>query len=357
MSSQFDFNFSRYKKVPKIGLINLGDTSYLNAVLQCFRNIYNMANYFLDPNILIAINLNINQNPLSFIIGKVCTHLYPYPEKDEKGAYNTENIFKILKEISNFNNYKKKPPNDFLIYLLDRIHKELNKAKSLISNINKDNNQTNQRERIIKEVISNIQNSNNSIISNYFNWFNLKEYHCTQCKNIKYELKSFNTYDLNISKYYKNNHKNDITISECLQFISQINTERLCFECKILTKFIIIDRIYSSPNIFVFILDRGNMDNELIKIPFTIEEKINLNNYIEEIKAPKEYELIGIVSISLREIKYIAFCKSPIDHKWYLYNDIEVHPVSLDFVLKSHNNLHFYTPCILFYESIKNKIN
>ena len=213
-----------------------------------------------------------------------------------------------------------------------------------------------EREEIIKEGITNFHNSNNSIISKYFNWFNLKEYHCTQCKNIKYDLKSFNTYDLNISNYYKNNQNNKIIISDCLKFISETNTERVCFNCKTKVKFRIIDRIYSSPKIFIFILDRGNMDNELIKIPFIIEEKINLNDFIEDINFPKEYELFGVVSISLREIKYIAFSKSPIDQKWYLYNDTEFHPVSLDFVIKSHNNFHFYTPCILFYESIKNEL-
>ena len=57
----------------------------------------------------------------------------------------------------------------------------------------------------------------------------------------------------------------------------------------------------------------------------------------------------------MREKKYVAFSKSSIDKKWYLYNDSEVQPVIFKFILESHNHcFNFYTPCILFYELVKN---
>ena len=89
----------------------------------------------------------------------------------------------------------------------------------------------------------------------------------------------------------------------------------------------------------------------MIKIPFILEEEIELSNFIKEASSPKEYKLIGIVSISLRERKYIAFSKSPVDKNWYLYDDSKAFKVNIDFVLQSHNNLNFYCPYILFYES------
>ena len=112
----------------------------------------------------------------------------------------------------------------------------------------------------------------------------------------------------------------------------------------------ITSKIYSSPRYFVFLLDRGNLDQNR-NIKFVLEEKINLKNYIEFAKAPKIFDLIGIVSISVSENKYVAFSKSPIDQNWYLYNDEkEVEQIDINFVKENNSNLNSYIPCILFYK-------
>ena len=40
------YSFSRYKNAIKTGLENLGDTSYLNAVLFALANIRNLSSFF-----------------------------------------------------------------------------------------------------------------------------------------------------------------------------------------------------------------------------------------------------------------------------------------------------------------------
>ena len=350
--SNLENTFKKYKKVAKTGLLNLGETSYANSVLQCIGNIKEIANYLLDQNNIVKINNSTiihNLNPLAFVIGKLFQHLYPYPERAEREIYSTYNIFKILSIMSIFKK-DRNSPIQFLIFLLDKLHEELNENKN-ISNV--DNSNETQRSKIIKNGIEAFKISNNSIISNNFNWFGLKEYNCIYCNDIKYTFEIFNTLDLNISKY-ENNKKDNITLCKCLDYLKQYYKEIYCQKCRKISKIRVINRIVNSPNIFTFILDREDLNEKLMKIPFLIEEKINLSNYIEDENANKEYELIGIVSISLREMKYIAFSKSPIDRKWYLFNDIKVNQINIDFTLKSHNQFNFYVPCILFYESLNN---
>ena len=94
------------------------------------------------------------------------------------------------------------------------------------------------------------------------------------------------------------------------------------------------------------------MDQNLMKIRFFIEEKINLKNYIENQNAPSLYQLNGIVSIDLKNNKYVSFCTSPVDQNWYLYNDEEIKLLDINQVLYFHNNSGNYIPCILKYQSI-----
>ena len=82
-----------------------------------------------------------------------------------------------------------------------------------------------------------------------------------------------------------------------------------------------------------------------------VEEKIDLNYYVEYSDTPKEYKLIGIVSIYKDEKKYASFSMSNIDKNWYLYNDETVTEMELKKILEIYNSFLFI-PCILIYENL-----
>ena len=103
-----------------------------------------------------------------------------------------------------------------------------------------------------------------------------------------------------------------------------------------------------SPNYFIFSLNRNNLDKDLLQIPFIVEEKINISNYLEMSKAPKDYQLKGILSFNNKENKYVSYCMSPVDKKWYLYNDEEIVLTEFNKVINSHNSNQII-PCILVY--------
>ena len=100
-------------------------------------------------------------------------------------------------------------------------------------------------------------------------------------------------------------------------------------------------------------MNRENINNNLLDVPFFIENKIDLSKFIENNLFHTEFELQGIVSISLKEnFKYVCFGKSPIDNQWYLYNDENVFNGDLNTVLNIHNNNPMYVPCILLYKGV-----
>jgi ubiquitin C-terminal hydrolase len=342
---------SKYKKFTKALLKKFNDTSYLNAVLQCLGNLYDLANFFLNPVNNSNLNDNVGKFPLSFVISRLYEHFYPFPEQD-KIEYGNEKILCILSKYNvGYNNVNKQNPNDLIILLLDLIHSELNIKNSKNNNVDKNSDEYDYKSTLQFGII-NFFNNNNSIISHLFTHFEIKEYHCLDCKKIKYDFLNFKTYDLDILGTINNKGNNGaINLYDCLDyFCKNKNKKLLCKKCKNTTNMEIISKIYSSPRYFVFLLDRGNLDQNL-KIKFDLEEKIDLNNYIESAKAPKKFDLIGIVSISVRENKYVAFSKSPIDQNWYLYNDEkEVEQIDINLVKDNNTDLYSYVPCILFYK-------
>ena len=91
-----NYSFTRYKKATTTGLKNLGNTSYLNSVLQILGSIRPFASYFLNPTNINRINSNKDICPLPYLISRLYYHLYPYPEKPEREIYQPSLIKKIL---------------------------------------------------------------------------------------------------------------------------------------------------------------------------------------------------------------------------------------------------------------------
>ena len=115
-----------------------------------------------------------------------------------------------------------------------------------------------------------------------------------------------------------------------------------CPNCKEVKKISTNSKIFLSSNILIFLLNRDidfSEKNFLLKIKLNLEEKIDLNNFIEESHSPKKYSLIGILSINLQDKKYVNFCESPIDKKWYFYNNEQkVKDIDLKEVFDKLNN-------------------
>ena len=132
------------------------------------------------------------------------------------------------------------------------------------------------------------------------------------------------------------------------------DNKNYCNICKQLFDSLYTCKIFSSPKILVLILNRGKDNIYNVKIDFT--ETINITEFVLARDRPQLiYDLYGVITHIGQSGPYahfVASCKSPIDQKWYRYNDAFVSPI---------NNLQnevidFGTPYILFYEKKENSI-
>ena len=83
--------------------------------------------------------------------------------------------------------------------------------------------------------------------------------------------------------------------------------------------------LYNLPDVLIFHFQRkslGEYNNIIIKFP--IKEHLDLSRFAEDNKTKdKKYELIGIINFEGNMVTghYNAFCKNPIQNKWFKFND------------------------------------
>ena len=348
---QKEFKIKNYKKQSRTGLVNLGDTSYLNAVLQLLGQIpefvefyINRKNeFYLDENK--KINDSIKNKPFSFVTYRLFLHLYPENLNDVE-IYKPDSYLRILSHFNPiYSSNKRKNPNDLLIFILNKLDDEMKYKNTIVSNnVNYGNTNCSEEQTIISKVLR---------------WEKITKQKCTQCnKPQNNKLSFFNTFDLDISNTWKNNtgKKNEISINDCLDtYMTEKETTFYCQNCQYYQKMLVQSKISSINKNIIFLLDRGDsINNELLNIKFKIEEKIDLSKYINDEKSPKKFELAGIISIVLdNNNKFVCDCKSPIDNKWYKFDDekVEFSFEDTEEVIEENNGKKLI-PYILYYKSV-----
>ena len=346
------YSFSRYKAASRTTLKNLGDTSYLNSVLQLLGTSRSLSTYFINPKNTKFFVDNMNSAPLAFVLHRLFTHFYPYPEKKVPEVYEPETLLTILGSKNKiYASTNRRNPNDLILFILNYLHKEINFIKTQYITSDTYTN----KQKAISEFFENYYKSNKSIISLNFIWFEIKSQRCTRCKTEFFSLRNYETLDLDLSYFYSMNYNQALTITKCLEFQRYKQQKSFCKKCQGYNMMMnITNGIISLPNYLVFSLNRESSNNNinLKSVPFLVEEVIDLSNFIELNESFSRYELQGIVSISWQENKYVCFGKSPVDHKWYLYNDEKCFNGDINAVLDLNNNNKGYIPCILLYKAI-----
>ena len=357
-----------------VGLDNIEATSFMNATLQCLSQTEELTNFFLNKNnreIIInnnkALN-NKNEIQLSPVFYELINKLW---EVNGPKSFSPINFTNILNQINPlFENRLEENCKNFIIFILEQLHNELKKPNNFN---NKDN---------IKEIL-NQSNGNNaflhifnefiketSIISDIFFGFNEITNECLNCKNknlqgnsifYNYEIFNYLIFPLNEIKKKKNtknncnilNNNNYITIYDCFDY-NQRNVKlegdnkMVCNKCKEKCEFIYNSKIYISPNILILILIREEENKYDVKLDFT--ETIDITSFIPHNEVSQiTYDLYGVITNidkSGLSDHFISLCKSPVNSKWYRYNNSIVSYITNI----KEDVIDFGTPYILFYQ-------
>ena len=355
---------------PKIGLNNIGATCYMNATLQCLSHTTKLTNYFLSPKNQNYINSDENIFSKSYL--EVLKKLWIKHYNNNRNNYSPNEFKNILSQLNPlFQGVAANDSKDLVNFVLEQLHSELNKNK-YNNNINNNNIFINQNDEqnVLNYFLEEFKKNQQSIISDIFYGIIETRTECLQCKqnnqfnNIFTPFYSYNFQIINFiifpleeirktkSQIYNFNY-NEVNLYDCFDYyekdeLMQGDNQMWCKNCRQNAPAKYSTRIYSSPEYFILILNRGKGNIYNVKLNFT--EIIDISRYVQ-IKGGNNliYQLYAIVTHlgpSSMAGHFIAFCKSPIDNMWYKYNDSMV-----DLIGNSFNDIHdFGCPYILFYE-------
>ena len=328
-----DGNFELSKFLPKrsivnlanpglIGLRNIGATCYMNATLQCFSNTAKLRAHLLNKEIYKDLETNKDSKKLSFALAEVLHNLWEIlTQKD----YPPENFKKVISELNPlFKGIKANDPKDLILFLLERIHNELNIAPNIILK-NDYINDTNYLE-VFNDFKKNYLNNNKSIISEEFNGYTNSMTTCGYCGTTIHNVQTFNIlfFPLEEIRKFMNYTHNNVRIINCFQYYEKQNIfpSFYCNKCKFLCQSLNKSKLIYAPQTLIINLNRGMGLEYNVNIVF--DEYLNLKDYIFAPDSPYYYELTGVIchyGSNDEGGHFIAYCKNCNNCEWYKFND------------------------------------
>ena len=367
-----------YKNPTLIGLNNIGATCFMNATLQCLSQTRNLTNYFLKKDNQKKIYEKQNQNQNELQLCPVYLELIQnlWDKNNMNKSYSPNKFMNVIEEMNPlFKKGQAGDSKDFIIFILEQLHRELKKQVANII-VNEPLNQY-DKNNAFNSFFSEFSKEC-SILSDLFFGFNETTNICLNCKNfyeskglsfpICYNYGIFNCliFPLEEVKNMKNNAlkdnnilinaNNNVTIYECFYYNQKSDlftgeNKNYCNICRQLWDSVYTSKIFVTPNTLIIILNRGK--GNIYKVKLDFNEVIDITQFVIQKDKPQLiYSLYGVITHigeSGPNAHFIASCKSPIDNQWYRYNDAMVNPINN----VQKDIIDFGTPYILFYS--KNK--
>ena len=311
----------------KVGIKNLGGTSYISTVIQCLSNSKKLTDFFLFKYKYEAKNKNLE---ISNELYKAFKYLWDC--NNNNNPFSPNDLNSIINKNPLYLGKKTHDVKGLITFILDKLNKELNEIKvndtEDYNYIIKNNPGIQFVQEKIYEIFEKYYNKNyNSIVSKLFYGISEKKLKCQKCKTTKYSYDIFSFIEFPLEKIHQFLDNTNIDIYECFKFYKKeefISGENkvYCSLCKAKNDSYSSTSLISIPNYLCIILNinKGN------SYKINLNESIDLKDYIDKKNEEKKliYKLYAVIKhkgINLQSDDYIAYCRHRINNNWYLYND------------------------------------
>ncbi|XP_012944435.1 ubiquitin carboxyl-terminal hydrolase 2 isoform X2 [Aplysia californica] len=343
---------SRHRDGGKIGLKNLGNTCFMNSVLQCLSNTRLLAEWVVEEQYTSDINTTTSNMKGALIKAYASLMQSLWKEKTETSV--APNAFKtqIQKFAPRFMGYSQQDSQEFLRYLLEGLHEDVNRVTKKPVPIILDDDQLEKKNDNGKaqDYWKAYLNRDNSLIVDIFVGQLMSELKFSSCNHRSVTFDPFWDLSLPIPKVGR-----QVSLDDCLRLFmkeEELAAEErpMCAKCKIrrsCTKSFSIQRF---PKILVLHLKRFSQERYGRKLTSVVDfpvTQLDLTDYSAEGGSGGRRILYDLYAVSNHSGgtgsgHYTAYCKNPYSNEWYYFNDSRVSKVSSNQVVSAEAYVLFY---------------
>ncbi|NXU28850.1 UBP2 hydrolase, partial [Thalassarche chlororhynchos] len=329
------------------GLRNLGNTCFMNSILQCLSNTKELRDYCLQNQYLRDLNNNSRmRTTLMSEFAKLIQLLWTSSPNDSVSP--SEFKTQIQRYAPRFVGYNQQDAQEFLRFLLDGLHNEVNRVlvRPRASTDTLDHLPDDEKSR---QMWRRYQEREDSRIGDLFVGQLKSSLTCSECGYCSTAFDPFWDLSLPIPK----KGYGEVTLMDCLRLFTKEDVldgdeKPTCCRCKARTRCTKKFSIQKFPKILVLHLKRFSearirMSKLTTFVNFQLKD-LDLREFASQSCNHTVYNLYAVSNHSGTTMggHYTAYCKSPVSSEWHSFNDSRVTPMSSSHVRSSDAYLLFY---------------
>ncbi|KAL4647545.1 ubiquitin carboxyl-terminal hydrolase 2-like [Arapaima gigas] len=330
-----------------VGLRNLGNTCFMNSILQCLSNTHSLRDYCLHNTHRRDLNNNTRGNTaLMEEFAKLIQMLWT--SSGSESVSPSEFKTQIQKYAPRFMGYNQQDAQEFLRFLLDGLHNEVNRVTVRPRGQSEDLDHLPDDEKGKRMWNRYLEREDSKIVDLFVGQLK-SSLTCTECGYCSTVFDPFWDLSLPIAK----KGYGEVSLMDCMRLFTKEDVldgdeKPTCYRCKARKRCTKKFTIQKFPKILVLHLKRFSESrirtsklSTFVNFPM---KDLDLREFASENSTNAVYNLYAVSNHSGTTMggHYTAYCRNPALGEWYTFNDSRVTPMSSSQVRSSDAYVLFY---------------